>query len=52
MHLIGLVKVALKILMVEPVYVHNDDTLKTAFIKMYENEFDELPVFDKKTFIS
>lgn len=36
-----------KDIMVEPVYVHDDDTLKTAFIKMYENELDELPVVDK-----
>jgi CBS domain-containing protein len=31
--------------MMEPlVYVKDDDTLKTAFIKMYENDLDELPV--------
>ena len=28
-------------------YVKDNDTLKTAFVKMYENEFDELPVVDK-----
>ena len=28
------------------VYVKEDDTLKTAFLKMYENELDELPVVD------
>ena len=35
-------------LMVKPVYVKDDDTLKTAFIEMYENDLDELPVVDKK----
>ena len=35
-------------LMVSPVYVKDDDTLKTAFIEMYENDLDELPVVDKK----
>ena len=34
-------------LMVPPDYVRDNDTLKTAFVKMYENEFDELPVVDK-----
>lgn len=33
-------------LMVSPAYVKDNDTLKTAFVKMYENEFDELPVVD------
>ena len=33
-------------LMIHPDYVRDNDTLKTAFIKMYENEFDELPVVD------
>ena len=28
------------------VYVKEEDTLKTAFLKMYENELDELPVVD------
>lgn len=35
-------------LMVSPVYVEDNDTLKTAFIKMYENDLDELPVVDEK----
>jgi len=34
-------------LMERLVYVKDDDTLKTAFLKMYENELDELPVVDK-----
>lgn len=34
-------------LMMAPVYVKDDDTLKTAFVKMYENELEELPVVDK-----
>ena len=34
-------------LMESPVYVKDDDTLKTAFVKMYENDLDELPVVDK-----
>jgi len=34
-------------LMVSPLYVKDDDTLKTAFIKMYENDLDELPVVDE-----
>ena len=34
-------------IMISPDYVKEDDTLKTAFIKMYENEFDELPIVDK-----
>jgi Mg/Co/Ni transporter MgtE len=34
-------------LMTSPNYVRDDDTLKTAFFKMYENELDELPVVDK-----
>jgi len=33
-------------IMTAPVYVKDDDTLKTAFIKMYENELEELPVVD------
>ena len=33
-------------LMVAPVYVKDDDTLKTAFVKMYENDLEELPVVD------
>jgi CBS domain-containing protein len=35
-------------LMVSPVFVKDNDTLKTAFIKMYENDLDELPVVDEK----
>ena len=34
--------------MVSPVYVKDEDTLKTAFVKMYENDLDELPVVDEK----
>lgn len=34
-------------LMVPPDYIHDNDTLKTAFVKMYENEYDDLPVVDK-----
>ncbi|RLF29793.1 MAG: CBS domain-containing protein [Thermoplasmata archaeon] len=37
-----------KEIMAEPVYVKDNDTLKTAFIKMYENGLDELPVVDEK----
>ncbi len=33
-------------LMIAPFYVKDDDTLKTAFIKMYENDLEELPVVD------
>jgi CBS domain-containing protein len=33
--------------LMEPlVYVKEDDTLTTAFVKMYENDLDELPVVD------
>jgi CBS domain-containing protein len=35
-------------LMFLPVYVHDDDTLKTAFVKMYEHSLDQLPVVDRK----
>jgi Mg/Co/Ni transporter MgtE len=34
-------------LMTAPVYVKDEDTLKTAFDKMYENELEELPVVDQ-----
>ena len=34
-------------LMVSPIYVKDADTVKTAFIKMYENDLDELPVVDE-----
>ena len=34
-------------LMVSPVSIKDNDTLKTAFVKMYQNELDELPVVDK-----
>jgi len=34
-------------IMTTPLYVKDDDTLKTAFIKMYENNLEELPVVDK-----
>jgi len=33
-------------LMIAPVYVKDNDTLKTAFVKMYENDLEELPVVD------
>jgi CBS domain-containing protein len=33
-------------IMTAPVYVKDDDTLKTAFVKMYENDLEELPVVD------
>lgn len=33
-------------LMVKPFFVKDNDTLKTAFIKMYENDLEELPVVD------
>ena len=33
-------------IMTSPIYVKDDDTLKTAFIKMYENDLEELPVID------
>jgi len=35
-------------LMVSPIYIKDEDTLKTAFVKMYENNLDELPVVDNK----
>jgi len=35
-------------LMFSPVFVKDDDTLKTAFVKMYENDMDELPVVDEE----
>lgn len=35
-------------LMIKPVYVKDEDTLKTAFVEMYENDLDELPVVDEK----
>ena len=31
-------------LMIQSDFVRDNDTLKTAFLKMYENEFDALPV--------
>jgi len=31
-----------------PDYIKDEDTLKTAFVKMYENGLDELPVVDEK----
>lgn len=34
-------------IMVSPVYVKDDDTLKIAFVKMYENDLEELPVVDE-----
>lgn len=34
-------------LMGPSIYVKDDDTLKTAFEKMYENDLDELPVIDE-----
>jgi CBS domain-containing protein len=34
--------------MFPPVFVKNEDTLKTAFVKMYENNIDELPVVDEE----
>ena len=34
-------------LMVSPIYVKDNDSLKSAFIKMYENDLDELPVVDE-----
>ena len=34
-------------LMKSPVYVKDEDTLKTAFKKMYEYELEELPVVDE-----
>ena len=33
-------------LMTSPVYVEDNDTLKTAFVKMYDMDLDELPVVD------
>jgi CBS domain-containing protein len=33
--------------MISPIYVKDDDTLKTAFVKMYEYDLDELPVVDE-----
>jgi len=33
-------------LMVSPVYIKDKDTLKTAFVKMYQSDLDELPVVD------
>ena len=34
-------------LMTTPVYIKDNDTLKTAFIKMHENDLEELPVVDE-----
>ena len=34
-------------LMTSSEYVKDDDTLKTAFLKMYEHDLDELPVVDE-----
>ena len=33
-------------IMIAPFFIKDDDTLKTAFIKMYENDLEELPVVD------
>lgn len=33
-------------LMTSPVYIEDNDTLKTAFVKMYNMDLDELPVVD------
>ena len=38
-------------LMIAPVYVKDNDTLKTAFIKMYENDLEELPVVDDNLYL-
>jgi len=38
-------------LMIPPDYVRDNDTLKNAFVKMYQNEFDELPVVDKDLYL-
>ncbi len=38
-------------LMVSPLYIKDDDSLKTAFIKMCKNDLDELPVVDDKLHI-
>ena len=35
-------------LMVPPIFVKDDDVLKTAFLKMYNNDLDELPVVDER----
>ena len=35
-------------LMISPLYVYDNDTVKTAFLKMYENDLDQLPVVDKE----
>ena len=34
-------------IMTAPFYVKDDDALKTAFVKMYENDLEELPVVDE-----
>ena len=34
-------------IMTTPVYIKDKDTLKTAFIKMHENDLEELPVVDE-----
>lgn len=34
-------------LMISPTCVTDEDTLKIAFVKMYENDLEELPVVDK-----
>lgn len=36
-----------KDIMSKPVYVTDEDTLKTAFVKMYKNNVYELPVVDR-----
>ena len=33
-------------LMVSPVFIKDNETLKTAFVKMYQSDQDELPVVD------
>ena len=35
-------------IMISPVFIKDEDTLKTAFVKMYENDLNELPVVDEK----
>jgi len=37
-----------KDIMSRSIFVSDKDTLKTAFVKMYENDLDELPVIDEK----
>ncbi len=40
-----------KDIMLPPVYVHDDESITSAFIKMFKNNLKELPVVDKEMHI-